>query len=144
MTKTPDEIKKGLECCKFHDGDMYTDCSPCPYYLTSAQCDLDMHDDAIALIQQLEKRAIHLEALNQSNLTTITMQERTRARFQEWISQLEAERDAAVEELANSDSPCDFCKYLKKFAHETPCNNCVHVLHGEESQFKWRGVQKEE
>ena len=56
MTKTTDETKKGLECCKFHYGDMYTDCSHCPYYLTSAQCDLDMHDDALALIQQLEAK----------------------------------------------------------------------------------------
>ena len=103
MVKSPDEIKKALECC-FYDS---AQCADCPYYPTS--CDRELVRDA-----------------------------------REYIRQLEAERDAAVAELGNSDSPCDFCKHLKKLASETPCNNCVHVLHGEESQFKWRGIQKEE
>lgn len=41
-------------------------------------------------VQQLEERIVHLEALNQQNLSVITMQERTRARLAEQISQLEA------------------------------------------------------
>lgn len=120
MTRTPDEIKKGLEC---HARPCGCDMG-CPYV---DECREDEGcptcSDALALIQQLEKDNDQLR---------------------NYIRLLQAERDAAVAELANSDSPCDFCKYLKKFAHETPCNNCVHVLKGEESQFKWRGVQKEE
>ena len=54
--KTPDEIKEGLECCQLHDGDMYVDCSHCPYYLTCTHCDIEMHKDALAYIQQLEQR----------------------------------------------------------------------------------------
>ena len=99
MTKTPDEIKKGLECCCDLMGVM---CPYCPYAEdgdASETCREEMAGDSLALIQQLEKRAIHLEALNQSNLTTITMQERTRARLQERISQLEAELDAMKEAL---------------------------------------------
>lgn len=53
-------------------------------------------------VQQLEKRVIHLGALNQSNLTTITMQERTRARLQEQISQLEADNDRLTDEVCNA------------------------------------------
>lgn len=41
-------------------------------------------------VQQLEERVVHLEALNQQNLSVITMQERTRARLEERISQLES------------------------------------------------------
>lgn len=55
--KTPEETKKGLECCQLHDGYIHTDCSHCPYYLVSAQCDFDMHKDALAYIQQLESQA---------------------------------------------------------------------------------------
>ena len=40
-------------------------------------------------VQQLEGRVVHLESLNQQNLSMITMQERTRARLEEQISQLE-------------------------------------------------------
>lgn len=52
--KTPEKIKEGLECCQLHEGDMYVDCSHCPYYLTCTQCDLRLHKDAIAYIKQLE------------------------------------------------------------------------------------------
>ena len=97
MTNTPDETKKGLNDpipVHFHIGD------PEPRLTPLSLRDLEvLHTNALALIQQLEKRAIHLEALNQSNLTTITMQERTRARLQERISQLEAELDAMKEAL---------------------------------------------
>lgn len=48
--KTPDEIKKGLECC--HDA---VKCEQCPY---QPECDLPFGDiveaDALAYIQQLE------------------------------------------------------------------------------------------
>lgn len=59
-------------------------------------------------VQQLEKRIIHLEALNQSNLSVITMQERTRARLEERISQLESSipRWISVEErLPENETP---------------------------------------
>lgn len=49
--KTPDEVKKGLECCvgprKLFDGQ----CGMCPYKYIS--CD-EMHKDALAYIRQLE------------------------------------------------------------------------------------------
>ena len=128
MPKTPDDVKKGLECCIKSPFRCKDDC---PY---KEGCDGEqIMVDALAFIQQLEKDKDDL--LEERELNDY---------LRDRVKQLEAERDAAVAELANSDSPCDFCKYLKKFAHETPCNNCVHVLHGEKSQFKWRGVQKEE
>lgn len=49
MTNTPDEIKKGLECCSIS----YADCNnECPY---KPDCDgSQILKDALALIQQLE------------------------------------------------------------------------------------------
>ena len=48
--KTPDEIKKGLECCAD-----YGNCSAqgCPYNLIK-DCGHDLYSDALAYIQQLE------------------------------------------------------------------------------------------
>lgn len=123
--KTPEQIKKGLECCS--EDECFGERENCPYKGESGLCVGEMCVDALALIQQLqhnnaqlaidkaklaaenadqavriqqlEKRVIHLEALNQSDLTTITMQERTRARLQVRISQLESERDVMKEAL---------------------------------------------
>lgn len=143
--KRPDEIKKGLECCSNVN---FVCNEECPYYKSLSEgedCCLKKNADALALIQQLEKRAIHLEALNQSNLTTITMQERTRARLQERISQLEVERDAAVEDMATAVvNSCDVCMHNEEDIETAPCNSCMHIFKGRESKFKWRGVQKEE
>ena len=46
--KTPDEIKKALECC-FYDS---AQCADCPYYPTS--CDRELVRDAREYIKQLE------------------------------------------------------------------------------------------
>lgn len=54
--KTPDEIKKGMECCKLHDCYDDADCSQCPYTRTTGKCVFVMHDDALAYIQQLEAK----------------------------------------------------------------------------------------
>lgn len=95
MTRTPDEIKKGLECCKLHDGDMYTDCSHCPYYLTSAQCDLEMHDDAIALIQQLQHNNAQL-AIDKAMMAAENAEKDAR------IQQLEKDNDRLTDEVCNA------------------------------------------
>lgn len=48
--KTPDEIKKALECC-FQNSEQ---CADCPYYPTS--CDRELVRDAREYIRQLEDR----------------------------------------------------------------------------------------
>ena len=52
--KTPDEIKKGLECC-FNEYNLDFACGECPYDEAGSECG-DLFDDAIALIQQLEAK----------------------------------------------------------------------------------------
>ena len=81
--RTPEEIKKGLECCSV-DG---LSCSNCSYCVS---CDADIHAlerDALAYIQQLEN---HIGELT------------------EMVHQLERERDAAVSDLENNKR-CETC-----------------------------------
>ena len=54
--KTPDEIKKGLECCI---SDTYGCYEKCPYFNSlsnGVDCAVKMHADALAYIKQLEAR----------------------------------------------------------------------------------------
>ena len=122
--RTPDEIKKGLECRKREFANRCGDkCDTCdlyvPAYMTVERC-----ADALALIQQLQAENAEKDAR---------------------IQQLEAERDAAVADLIRSKD-CYTCRYSKecktgKFdcmgceVEECPCHYC---------QYEWRGVQKEE
>lgn len=49
--KTPEEIKKALECCGMMDDD---GCCKCPY--NDGACDFQLDHDAFEYIQQLEDR----------------------------------------------------------------------------------------
>ena len=113
--KTPDEIKRGLESRTCHDDDMFVDCSHCPYYLTCTHCDIEMHKNALAYIQQLETR----------------------------LAQAERERDAAVGDLSDSCKFCNFAKQgLEKLPCDKcfqrvgkhPWSPMVRT------RFEWRGV----
>jgi hypothetical protein len=138
MTRKPDEIKKGLECCKLHFGGMYTDCSHCPYYLTSAQCDLDMHDDALALIQQLQDENAQL------NRCIENMTDKLNAMNDE-VAKLQAERDAAVTDLSQcTASHCPYCKHWDRPESAIVCINCRNGAPRCKQHFEWRGVTKEE
>lgn len=168
-TKTPEDVKKGLECC----GKSAITCDVCPYY---GECHLpfgsDPESDAIALIQQLEEekkqlqkkisnqrrqlRVLHamyewaLGRLQKANLND-------RAHFQAFLrergydletmalpeskyQQLERERDAAVEDVRLA-----VCDDLK-------CSTCMYK--GNESHmcddcdvhtfcnWQWRGARE--
>lgn len=65
--------------------------------------------------------------------------------LQEYVQQLEAERDAAVKDMiiAAVDA-CDVCKHNDLIIDEAPCQSCTHIFKGRESKFAWRGVQKED
>ena len=93
-TKTPDEIKKGLECCK---DDTSCGKGTCPYRdsIGSAECIQYMAGDAFAYITQLEQR----------------------------LARVERERDAAVEAL-DDIRHCDCCKHYAKTGGEEPCFSC--------------------
>ena len=53
--KTPDEIKKGLDCCnQFRSGGHWNICSKCPCDIGKGRCDGTLETDALTYIQQLE------------------------------------------------------------------------------------------
>ena len=119
--KTPDEIKKALECC-FYDS---AQCGECPYYPVS--CDRELVRDAREYIRQLEERAHQLDLLNLGLLVE--------------KAQLEAERDAAVDDLQMGVC-CGTCAYDDTDVNEQPCATCARATTF--GNWEWRGVPKEE
>lgn len=86
--KTPDEIKKGLECCQGA-----VKCEECPY---ETECDLPFGDDnkadALAYIQQLEADNARLTRCIEN------MTDKLNAAHDETV-ELKRERDALLEHL---------------------------------------------
>lgn len=126
--KSPDEIKKGLECCATVKvgGVCPFDCPLRP--LCASGDDGAVQREILALIQQLQHNNAQL-AIDKAKLAAENAEQADR------IRQLEAERDAAVSDI-NIARPCRICKnntgaYI--------CSNCD--IPGRE--FEWRGVQKE-
>ena len=121
MDRTPDEIKKGMECRKrafvYNCGDK---CDTCDLFVP-AYTKVERCADALALIQQLQAENAEKDAR---------------------IQQLEAERDAAVADITRMVQepydPC-YCDYCKLTDEECGKSNCRG-----RNAFVWRGVQKED
>jgi hypothetical protein len=114
--KTPDEIKKGLECCAA--GFYENICAACPYSsLAMAECPTKLKADALTLIRWHEEKneAMHAE-----------------------IVRLQAERDAAVENIRGD---CVYCLHLCEDMVAPSCFDCANKGY---YRWEWRGVQKEE
>ena len=149
MTKTPDEIKKGLECCQ--EDECFGERENCPYTADPNLCVGVMCGDALALIQQLQaenaeqaERIQQLEAelsdAKNNHQHTIDIAERQKDqidKLKKVIVRLNAERDAAVAGL-KSNCVCPECKYFSDDIQE-PCRGCKP----NDSKFEWRGVQKD-
>lgn len=131
--KTPDEIKKGLECCS----EKYP-CSVCPFNLPnsfSGRCIKNAMLDAFALIQQLE-------ADNSRKDDTIrNLTELLNAAHDE-TSAVKRERDAAVRDIPRA---CGYCKHYEiSFNGATPDHDCknpeCYNISGVNTGWQWRGV----
>ena len=143
--KTPDEIKKALECCFYNSAQ----CGDCPYYPVS--CDKELVRDAREYIRQLESGIAEWEDVAASpgavedmarEIDRLEMQKRQTAKR---IQQLEAERDAAVadlKELANKQGVCFGCKWFTGEHCGDPECKVICSFHAD--KWQWRGVQKEE
>lgn len=124
--KTPEEIKKGLECC-YSPVEPMLRCEACPYY-GSIICKMRLHTDSLAYIQQLERD----KAWAGENYDLM----------REELARLQRERDAAVKiltDIAHYDDwfgGVDICVVCKK----DKCKECVSVNGG----FEWRGVPEQE
>lgn len=64
---SPEEIKKGLECCV----DLEDKCFECPY--DNGFCSASLELDALAYIQQLEEQVANLDKLASSRLRRMKM-----------------------------------------------------------------------
>lgn len=129
--KSPDEIKKGLECCRDK-----MPCMQCEYYDQRDHkytCETALLADALALIQQLEEQVRD---------------------FTKKMEQLKRERDALLADLKEADlAECDHCAYCKN-ADSTDCDaaDCDCVFCENENckckdcrnnpNWEWRGVQE--
>ena len=165
--KTPDEIKKALECC-FYDS---AQCGGCPYYPVS--CDRELVRDAREYIRQLEAERNTLQYTltgvmhfvdkwldvspydtekDQTGKVAVNRAAKARAVALEAIEQLIAERDAAVKDMYEAQSiVCLICKNhyqpdpavkkygCKEFGEFYPEEGAIVC-----GKFEWRGVQKED
>jgi hypothetical protein len=131
MTRTPDEIKKGLRWCG-GIAQIIKGCSGgCPYYVDDSGCaSEDMHADALALIQQLQAENAKKDARIQQ------LEDHLREDTKK-VEQLEAERDKTISILRLAG--CDTCKYREVDSWEEPCLYCMN-----RERWEWSGVQKED
>ncbi len=150
MPKTPDDVKKGLECVADEDGG----CSTCPYRYEE-ECKVEATKDALALIQQLEAQNAEKDARIQQlesdkqqlegmlhHMNQLRDAAAGRAlKMEERVHQLEAERDALLKYLTESHFvPCDICKHDVNGS----VMGCKRVREIKGPCFEWRGVTKEE
>lgn len=119
--KTPDETKNGLSAhVELHE------CLVCPYRSKKERnglCIESLLADALALIQQLQVQ---------------------NAEQADRIQQLEAERDALINDIRVEGGLCALCKHEGARAWAEPCCRCNALIISGESHWEWRGVQKEE
>jgi hypothetical protein len=125
--KTPEEVKKGLECC---GKDGFCTQGTCPYhqecYVEHAIYDLER--DALTYIQQLEADNSRLSDTirNLTDLLNAAHEETAKAK---------RERDAAVEDISLMLCACEAC------VHGIMQNGDCEKWNGSSlCSFKWRGV----
>ena len=135
MERTPDEIKKGLECCSNVN---FVCNEECPYYKSLSEgedCCLKKNADALALIQQLERDKAWAGEMSDMLREENKRLEAQNAELSGKIGQLQAERDAAVKSLRGR---CFECKHNKTSV-------CLICSKDKELKYwQWRGVTKEE
>lgn len=139
LSKTPEEIKKGLI-----EPELF--CEHCNDYGEPRGCNqnggacqaFNNADDALVLIQQLELdkawASENYDLIHEENKRL----EAQNAELLEKIKQLERERDAAIYDLKKTRE-CTTCEYVKKSPSELPCVSCGIIL----KNYEWRGPCEE-
>lgn len=144
--KTPEEIKKGLECCspKYESQHWVTCNSECPFWNEGAYCRNVLYACIKRYIQQLEcerdEARNDLDTLNYANTELHSAYEA-----------MKRERDAAVAQLKEVDTMdffyCSHCKHeelcdynlnsCEDCENDCPCHTCIDMCN-----WQWRGVQE--
>ena len=141
--KTPDEIKKGMLCCSLEscrsDKCPYKDHTP-KYEGDRAMCRIMLWNDATALIQQLEAELRDAKANHQHTIDIAERQKGQIDKLKKVIVRLNAERDAAVRELADHCA-CLVCQHADTEPDKAPCNECTNCNVGVvELKWPWGGL----
>jgi hypothetical protein len=120
MPKTPNEIKKGLECCNR----TFDACHDCPYdtYDEGWGCTVEKNADALAYILQLE-------AERDAAVADI------RYAASVYIGECNTCKNGEVCAACKRQDACDECPNSKCM-----CSGCG----AGRSNWQWRGVQKED
>lgn len=128
--KTPDEIKKGLECCTIPV------CAECPY--DSEPSCVVKNEDALAYIQQLEKMLGESFARNAPALeAAYGLAEKVR-KLEAELETVKRERDTLLHYLTNTHiAPCDICKHEPE-SHDI--NDCARIRKVGVPCFEWVGL----
>lgn len=149
--KSPDEIKKGLECCAMYS---YRCEDDCPYreQCRNEQGGKAMNEDALALIQRLEAELEDMTARYKIADDCAKKKGEMNEKLYAELATVKAERDAALADFKLYRErnikgecgvyACDLCKRGGRYEDwdEIKCpTGCSGVSH-----WQWRGVQKEE
>ena len=160
--KTPEEIKKGLECCQpRYENDHWVTCnSDCPYQPDAPLCHKALVAGALAYIQQLEDAIYKTTQLMQSATEVIKKsQEQLESTYSQVkkalcgkenvslvevleaadqlksrLAQVERERDAAVSDLKLVGC-CGTC-----INNDGGCTTECYIVSGKLTGWQWRGV----
>lgn len=133
--RTPEEIKKGLECCKpkWESSRWVTCRDECPFRNEHAFCKNVLMACTLALLCRFEferdEARNDLDALNYANTELHSAYEA-----------MKRERDAAVEAI---DHICDNCRFADRPYGVEPCPTVEENNFGDTcSNWQWRGVQE--
>lgn len=122
MNRTPEEVKKGLECCLEEHA-----CVRCPYDDCDEgwHCVVERDEDALAYIKQLEDGAANMAKI---------------------IESAYKQRDAAIEDLRGRCFACVHAKPHDKYLTLISCPHTAAAIGGKGKRdcayWQWRGVQE--
>lgn len=143
--KTPEEIKKGLECCA---NDPYGCNEKCPYFNSlsnGVDCAAKMHADALVYIQQLEANYQQVsKALCGKENATLDEVLQAVAQVNAELEAVKRERDALFADIKQCND-CYFCKHFKESYYAERCRMCAIDYQGKDfkPRFEWRGICSE-
>lgn len=128
--KTPEETKKGLECCA-----IVKTCYECPYGpIANAECMDNVDSDALAYIHQLE-------ADNRKKDDQIWELINSSDEDREAIRQLARKLDAVMRDLGSIQG-WQLCARCKNHIDSEYINIvCMECING--SNWEWRGMEEE-
>lgn len=131
-SRTPEEIKKGLECCSpRYESKHWVSCSSeCPFRNEGAYCRNVLHACNKKYIQLLE-----------DGIDRVYKQVDALRGLPEKIQQIERERDAAVKDIARTCLKCAHRerRFLADGKLDDLCGTCIY---NNMCNWEWRGVQE--